>query len=352
MESKVEKAVKKGNLSSYGFTRKTGYSFLAIFGCLVLILVLSITQARFEKDAFLDLQYWVNFAIVSAITIFGMITGQQMGDDVSKNNPSGNFRKTLNRYSDIYEKINEKKLFAFFEDWLEDFRQRKIVKKIQEYLKDNGVHQFEVLDLDLLELNNLKSAFKKDWKETKHYEKYFDKKTNESVTYFLSYTEEQIECIKNVFLGKIKVSKLPKSFFMDALNRFSKDMWESASKSNRKKSMFLSLNYFYKIFGLLAMSLITTGLVGDFRGGISKSTIAIMMMSRAFTLTMAVIWGFYIGSELTKIDTSYMIFKVNVLSQYNEEIELNVYSPISIEEKAKKMYEESVKENEQEAILD
>ena len=365
-EDKLNEAINKNKFEKYGLTRKSFYSIIRVLACILLIVIVSIAHVGFNKEFYKNIDYWINLTILCGLAIFGMFTGEQMGDDINRNNPKGRFRRSLGKYSAQYEKVDQKKLFSYFEDWLDFYRDRKLKKKIKDILKENGIHQLEVLDLDLSELSNLSKPFKKDWKGTENEKKYYNAKKNESITYFMSYDEEQIELIKFCKKGKVKVSKLPSSFFTDALNVYEKDMWESAAHSQAKKNAYLSLNTTYKLFGLLAFSFLMAGLEPLADGDTTAQEVLYSLFSKLFTLITSIIWGMYIGMELVKIDTTYLDYKIRMLSLYEEEYDLKIFNPKSIEQKAEEEYlknetileqhsiekQEEIENEQQENILD
>lgn len=327
--NKVNKAINENKLNKYGVTKKTLYSVGGMLVCIFLIIVLSITQAKFDTESIKTVAFWIDFVILAGLCIYGMISGQQSGDDMARNNPKGSFRVALKNFKTIFEKIDSLMLFAYFDEWLDDYRERKLRKKIESVLKDNGIHQMEVLDLDWKEVDKLTAPFKKTWGNGK------------KDTYFLTYTQEQIEVIKYCKAGKVKVSKLPRSFFVDAFYQSEKDMWESAAKASQKKSAYLSTSYIYRIVILLVVSILSAGLVPGMGNGVSQATVWLSLAKRVFCVTTAFIWGIFIGFELVKIDISYIDFKVDVLNLYYQENELKIYVHKSIEEKAKRIYEET-----------
>ncbi len=334
-EQQIERAVSDNKLNKFNFTKKTVYSALSLLICVILIFVMSLTQAVFDASLLRTLSYWVSLSILVALCIFGMTAGQQVGDDYFKNLPNGLFRTALKKFVKAFQRVNDSVLFAYFEDWLIFYRERKLKRKIEQLLKDNGIKQMEVLNLDVKEVEKLTDYYKKSWVGTDYEGKY---KNDE--TYFLVYTEEQIEIIKYCLTGKVKVSNLPRSFFVDAFNQSEKDMWESSAKSGKKKSMYLSANYIYKILALIAISVATSGLVPGSKD-LGNGQVWISLAQRLFCLSTAYVWGIYVGYELTKMDSSYLEFKTDILNLYYEEFNLKIFVPENIEEKAKKGYEEA-----------
>jgi len=328
-ENKVSKSFIDNKLNKYGITKKTFYSVGGIFICIFFIIVLSITQARFDTSLIATVAFWLDFVILSGLCIYGMISGQQTGDDVARNNPNGAFRTSLKKFGNSFSKLDSLMLFAYFDEWLELYREKKIRKKTEAILKDFGIHQMEVLKLDLSEVDLLTKPFKKSWN------------SGEKDTYFLTYTPEQIAVIKECLTGKIKVSKLPRTFFIDAFYHSEKDMWESAARSSRKKSAFLGINYTYRIIALLALSILSAGLVPGMADGAGQAEVWLSLAKRIFCVVSAFLWGIFIGFEMVKIDISYLDFKTDILNLYYQEYELKIYIPNTIEEKAKKLYEEN-----------
>lgn len=328
-ENKVSKAMLENKLNKYGMTKKTFYSLGSLVICIGLIIILSVTGATFNSKAIRTLAFWIDFAILAGLCIYGMISGQQTGDDMARNNPNGLFRNTLAKFGSIFNKIDTLMLFAYFDEWLDWYRDRKLKKKIESILKDAGIHQMEVLRLDLKEVDKLTEPFKKTWQN------------GEKDTYFLTYTPEQIQLIKYCMTGNVKVSKLPRSFFVDAFYNSERDMWESAAKSGKKKGAYLGVSYMYKIGLLLVLSILSAGLGPGSYGEGGQAAVWLALGKRIFCVTTAFVWGIFVGSEIVKIDVSYLDFKTDVLNQYHQECELNIYSPKNIEEKAKEIYEQN-----------
>ena len=327
--NKLNKAFLDNKLNKYGVTKKSFYALGSLFMCIVLIVVLSITQATFNSESLATPEFWIDFIILAGLCIFGMISGQQTGDDMGRNNPNGVFRASLGKYGTTFERIDALMLFAYFDEWIDWYRERKLNKKIESILKDSGIHQMEVLKLDLLEVDKLTAPFKKVWNNGK------------KDTYFVTYTQEQIDLIKYCKTGNIKVSKLPRSFFLDAFYHSEKDLWESAANSSKKKTSFLSTSYLYRIFLLLSISILSAGLQPGSDDETSAATVWLSLAKRLFCVTTAFVWGIYIGFEMVKIDVTYLDFKTDILNLYYQEYELKIYVPNTLEEKAKKMYNEA-----------
>lgn len=344
-EKKVTKFIDRAN--EYGVTKKTLYSLLSILCVIALIIIISIANAGFNADEIKKISFWVNYALLCGICIYGMISGQQIGDDISRNNKKGAFRSALGKYAIVYKNLEDKKYLPYVDDWLMFFKIRKVKRKMENFLNDYGIYQPEVLNLTKDELPNLLKAWKKDWSNTPFAGQY-----ENDVTYFLSYTEEQIEAIKYCLDGNIKVAPLSKSFFVNPLNQSTKDMWESAAKSEKKKGAYMGLNYVYKIVMLLVMSFVLTGLDAGLKGNATVKSVCLDLISRIAQMITATVWGVFIGCEIVKIDVEYLSFKEDVLKQCVDEIDNQVFIPKKLEEKAMEEYILQQKETVKEVTLE
>ena len=337
-KAKGVKALIEGLEDSYGVTKRTLYSILGIFGCLVLTVVMSITGAGFNPEVFATWNYWTGMIIQFAIAIFSMITGEQIGDDTQRNKPDGQFRRELSNYKKQYNRIDEKNIFEYFEDWLETYRERKRAKKTIQTIREFGIKQLEVLDLDITDLDNLKTPWEKDWKGTPFEEKYLNPKTGESKTKFLSLTDEQIEVVKQILAGGIRVSYVSPSYFLNALKGTSVDEWERAHKADKKKGSKLASGYSYRLFMLLVLSLISNGLMAVPYE--SAGAVFLNIAVRIFVLITSVVWGIYLGFKIVDMDIIFLAFKTYIVKLYCDESEKGTFVPESIEEKAERQLAE------------
>lgn len=350
-EKKFEKISEKAEL--YGVTKKTLFSILSIVSTIIVLFAIAFTQAGFDITKFQTVDYWVGFVMLFGISIWGMINGQQIGDDLGRNNKNGAFRAVLGRYSNICKALDDNKYFAFFEDWLFIYRQRKLRKKIEGILSDNNINQYAVLDLDLTDLDMLKAPFKKEWKGTEHEGKYKD-----DITYFRSYSEEQIAIIKYCIEGKVKIANLPSSFFISVYQQNSKDMWESSARAAEKKSLMIGTSFFFQGLLMLTSSFLLKGLIPGWREGFDIVEALLDLASQLFNMFMGVVLGVFLGYNIVKIDLTYLEFKVSVLKQYKDELEAKIFVPKSEEEKAKEEYESKIgeedgrKEDDQSGTMD
>lgn len=332
------KALIDGKLDSYGVTKRTIYSIMGIFGCLILTVVMSITGAGFDPSVFFTWNYWTSMIVQFAISIFSMITGRQIGDDTQKNKPNGQFRKELSTYSAQYNRIDTSGYFDYFETWIEIYRENKLQDKIKKTLRKFGIKQDEVLDLDLCDIPNLNKPWAKDWTGTPFYDKYYDKEKNESKTIFKSLSETQIKALESILNGGVRVSEVSASYFMTALKGTSVDEWERAASADKKKGARLASGYTYRIFSMLAISLIVNGLIPSPYE--DASSVALNIATRIFVLITSVIWGIYLGFKIVDMDIVFLSYKCYILKKYGDEAESGAFKPETIKEEAEREYAE------------
>lgn len=355
-ENKVNKAFLNGKMEKYGITRKTVYSSLSILACVALIVIFSITQAYFNPAKLKSISYWVTLAIQIAICIFGMIAGKQSGDDISRNKLGGRYRTSLGAYSEVIKMIKDLGLYSYIGDWLENYRQRKLQDKIRMVLGDNGIRQMEVLDLDYADLPNLKrGGWQKNWDNTPFKLKYWKNDEERSYTNFVEYTDHQIAVIRAVKEGKIKVSRLPSTFFVNAFSESEKDEWESSANASKKKGLYLGVNYAYKVGSMAIFSVLLTGLeVASTVPGDSTAvqSMWLTIISRISALIMSYVWGTFVGFNMVKIDNEYLDFKISTMTTMTEEYKNGTYKKLSVEEMAKEAYEKRKKQTDSLTIIE
>lgn len=353
-EEKKEREVRKlidAKIEEYGMTKKTLYSVFGIMGCLLLTIVMSITGMGFNPAVFMTWNYWVGMIIQFGIAIFSMITGQQIGDDTQRNRPDGQYRKELGYYRTQYNRIDANGIFEYFEAWLETYKERKLQKKIIDTLRDFGIAQVEVLDLDFNDLPELVRPFSKDWSETPFYEKYYNPKTEKSETKFLSLTKDQIDAVTKIKQGYVKIPSVSSSYFMNALKGTSVDEWERAAKADKKKGGQLANGYTYRIFMMLILSLASNGIItSPYADG---GAVALNIATRIFVLVTSVIWGIFLGFKSVELDMTFLAYKTYIIKMYADEYANGKFKPETIEEKAERElreYEEQAKKKESETI--
>ena len=339
-KDRSEKLINVHGVNKYGMTIKTMFALLSVLMCVLLVFIIDFVRAKFDTNFFKSVDYWISFAVQSILTIFGMIAGQNIGDDINKNKANGQFRINLLKFKEVFNKIVNEKLYSYFDDWLILYQEKKRRKKMEVFLRDNGVYQTEVLDLEIKDLSNLDKSWAKNWEHTPYYDKYYSPKTKQSITYFLSYTEEQISAIEKCLKGEIKTSKISSTFFFNALNPYEDDVWETAAHSKRHKGKYFGSTYFRKIAGLLIISALLAGFQPSWSENVSNADVWLSLISNLFTLCTATFWGVFISYGANKIDIMFLEFKINMLREYCEQIESKQFIPKTIEQKAQEQYQQ------------
>lgn len=331
--SKIESQAIKGKIEKVGKSKKSIVSALGIVGVIAIVTVVSFTQAQFSAAKIKTWQFWVNLAIMVALSIYSMAMGEKMGDDWIKNNENSNFRIQLAKYNAVLKSLEVGTYFSYFADWLEDVRLRKKKKEEQIFLKDCGIYQMEVLNLDRNELQLLINPYKKEW-------------GNGKTTIFKSLTKEQIEAIEFVMDGGIKVSSIKDEWFKTGVEYKTKDMWESAAKAGLKKTLFINESRIYRIATICALSCLLNTLIPGSNGG-SSAQAWIDYSSRIGTIMMSVVFGILVGWQAINIDRDYLVFKTEKLQQYKNEYDCGFYKHESFDEQVKREYEEYEKKQEE-----
>ena len=332
------KAIVEGKMEDYGATKRTAYSIIGIVGCLVVTVVMSITGMGFDPSVFRTWNYWTGLIIQYAIAIFAMITGRQMGDDTQRNKPDGQYRKELKTYKGHYERVDAMGYITYFDAWLTIYKDKLLKKRIMDVLADFGIRQVQVLDLDISDVPSLAKPFTKDWTGTPFEDKYRNPETGESKTVFLSLNEVQREALSGILQGLVKVEHISPSYFLNALKGTSTDGWRQAAKADKKIGAKLLTSYTYKLLMILAISLVTNGLIPDpYESG---DAVALNIATRIFTLLSATIWGIYTGFKIVEMDIIFLAYKSYILQLYADESEKGVFKPETVEQQAQREFDE------------
>lgn len=325
-KSKIETDSVKGKIEKLGKTKKSIVSVIGILGVILIITFISFVNAQFSGAKIKTWQFWVNLAIMVALGIYSMVMGERLGDDIIKNNENSNFRKTLAKYTKIYDSLLVGVYFSYFADWLEGQRLKKKRKDEMSFLKSCGIHQMEVLELDRSELHNLIHPYRTQ--------------VNGKTVTFKSLTKAQIEAIEYVFDGNIKVSVIEDEWFKTGVDYKTKDMWESASKASTKKLLLVNEARVFKIATICALSCLTNTLIPGESGDGASKQMMIDYASRIGTIMMAVVSGIFVAWQAINIDRDYLNFKISKLTLFKNEFDSGLYKHETFEEQANRAYEE------------
>lgn len=301
--------------------RKTFLTGISVLFAIIIIIITSVLNAGLNPDNWNSTEFLSNLIITIAIGIFGVISGQGMGDNYFRTNEKGLFVSTYNSYNTMRTKINVH--IDKFEDWNKRLYAKEYYQKCVRYLKNNyGIKQAElILELDKNQVLLLEQP------------RFFE--TSKGKTAFNSLTKEQIKAARKVLTGKIKMKYVHDSYFLNAYSKNkTQSMYEIASEQSKKqRQKYLSL-MFYRVMVIIVFGFIMSGLVIDTQdpGGFNQAMIN--LISRLFTLFTSLAFGTLVASDLIKDECIYLDYKTTMLERFLIDVETNKFTAKSEEEKA------------------
>lgn len=301
--------------------RKTFLTGISVLFAIIIIIITSVLNAGLNPDNWNSTEFLSNLIITIAIGIFGVISGQGMGDNYFRTNEKGLFVSTYNSYNTMRTKINVH--IDKFEDWNKRLYAKEYYQKCVRYLKNNyGIKQAElILELDKNQVLLLEQP------------RFFE--TSKGKTAFNSLTKEQIKAARKALTGKIKMKYVHDSYFLNAYSKNkTQSMYEIASEQSKKqRQKYLSL-MFYRVMVIIVFGFIMSGLVIDTQdpGGFNQAMIN--LISRLFTLFTSLAFGTLVASDLIKDECIYLDYKTTMLERFLIDVETNKFTAKSEEEKA------------------
>lgn len=301
--------------------RKTFLTGISVLFAIIIIIITSVLNAGLNPDNWNSTEFLSNLIITIAIGIFGVISGQGMGDNYFRTNEKGLFISTYNSYNTMRTKINVH--IDKFEDWNKRLYAKEYYQKCVRYLKNNyGIKQAElILELDKNQVFLLEQP------------RFFE--TSKGKTAFNSLTKEQIKAARKVLTGKIKMKYVHDSYFLNAYSKNkTQSMYEIASEQSKKqRQKYLSL-MFYRVMVIIVFGFIMSGLVIDTQDPGRFNQAMINLISRLFTLFTSLAFGTLVASDLIKDECIYLDYKTTMLERFLIDVETNKFTAKSEEEKA------------------
>lgn len=311
---------------------------------LILIVIMTVSNVIIDPEK-LNFYSWAsNTLIICGIMIFGLLMGESIGVDKQVENVNGLYQRNLKEYNERNKEIEG--IVIYFSQFFLWFKKKELYEKKVEYLINHDVDGEMVENIvkyvridDLFELSQHAICLK-------------DKNGND--IFIEKQGEEQIEAIKNVLQGKIKVDCPNTSYFLNAFeNSKSVSVLEVGKQIDKEIAINKHFNRIFKIGISVVVSLIFSMLtVNDFMGhGTAQEQLNAWfnLISRLTALATSLLSGWLSGSQEVKLRAKKVKNKYIVLTLFKNAFESKEFIPASANELAKKNYE-SYLEEKQKAI--
>lgn len=325
----MEKEKKVKVNSEYLKDRKTIFTIFCLSIAFILTIILGFGTSFFFRP--LDnATFWGDLAISFALCVYCLYFGVPEATDLYKKKKDGRYQNAeisfLKVRDDVSKRDND------FNQWLENY----YVKNRDDYflmiLSLHGSINKQVLDLDRNELSNLSHPYKKDWKDTE----FEGRKT----TYFRSMNDEQIEIVKEIFDGKIKVERIPNDYFKTLNGKVVANEYITQCRLKKKQTWHYAFLIIYRIIMVFAFAFVFSIFGVQIENAQSGSEIldrVITTISRIWTMLSSFVYGFSLGKIMVMNEASTIEYKTRTNEMFINDKE---FKAISNEDLARKEYED------------
>lgn len=319
---------------------------LTILWGAILIVVITLVNVAIDPSR-LNFYTWIsNTLIICGIMIFGLFMGESLGVDKQTENVNGLYQKNLKDFNDRSNELE--RILIYFSQFFLWFKKKELYEKKLKYLIDNDV------DGDMVE--NIVRYVKIEHLEdlSKHAIKLVDRSGKDI---FIEKQEiNQINAIKDVLQGKIKVDCPNPSYFLNAFeNSRTQSILEEGKHIDKEISFNRHFSRAMKISVSIAISLVFSMLtVNEFWGDASSTqqmTAWLNLISRLTALTTSLFSGLISGSTEVKLRARKIKNKYLVLTLFKNAYESKEFIPQNATELAKKNYESYLEEKQKSEVI-
>ena len=305
-------------------------AFVIIWG-FVLIVVMTITNIGFDEH-FSFIKWLSNSLIIFGIIVFGLLMGESWGKDNRKHDQKGLYAKSLNEFEDLIDGLkNEMTYFGQFYTWELD---RENKSKKTNFLLSTGMsYEKAKLIINELTINDLETIINHPMK------------VEGGIIRKLE--EHEIDSVKQVLEGKIKVNADSVSYFLSAYDDDSSNLTESletGKKTQKQRDINRKSHRIIKIVSSLGISLVIGALaVKDFVSG-SDTQAWTNLVSRIFALVTSFFSGWLSGTTDVKLQAIQLIGKIKVINTFHTCLTEKIFIPLSEEQLAEKELQQDIVE--------
>lgn len=298
--------------------KKIALGVLALLSVIICVAISSFIPFTFSLETIKTKKFITNELLIAAIVIISMVSTIFIGQASNAQNECSRLAKARAAFFLSVDKITN--ISAFYQ-WVKEVLQPNDIHAIYERkLKELGIEDFTVLDLEIDEIEQLLN--KAGQFNDKHYK---------------GLSKEQIKLVKNIKHGKYKVNLVDPSYYITVKNiSGNRTVTEKASKEMTKKSAYLT----YSVISKLTMTIVTSCIFASLaKDVLVEQEIAESLMtfgSRMFSMISSAFMGYLVGCQINDIDAEYIEMRSMVHNQFLQD---KTFTPKTIEEIAKEEYE-------------
>lgn len=328
MEKNEKKKINPSVYKEYFSDKKTVMTIFSLTLAFVLVILLSFGTNFFFKE--LDSSFWSDLAISFALCVYCLYFGIPEGKNLYQKKNNGRYKVALHKFEEARQ-VSMKHDFEF-NQWLESYYEKNKKDYLLSVLSLHGNINPYALDLDYYELDELKRPFKKVWDDTEF--------SGRKPTYFRSMTDDQIEILKDIYNGEIKVERIPDDFFKTLNGKILISEYIEQMRERKKNRLQVGLLIVGRVIMVFAFAFIFASFGMSLSDSQDASVVfkqVYSMISRMWTMISSFIYGFSLGKFIVMRDSSVLEYKARVNIEFNCD---KKFTYLSEDEMAKKEYEE------------
>ena len=317
---------KKGQYKEYLNDRKTIMTMIALSFAFLFVILLSFgVQLTFRKLD--DPAFWTDLAISFALCVYCLYFGIPEAKNLYEKKTNGRYQIATLTFRNIREKNSKKDVE--FNQWLDQYYLHSKKDYFKSILSIHGIENPYVLDLDYYDLDELKKPFKKCWKDTEF--------AGREDTYFRTLTDEQINVLKAIYKGEIKVEKLPHDYFKTINGKMVSSEYIERQREQKRQTRKYAFLIGYRILMVFAFSFVFALFGVALTDGEKVMESILSLVFRLWTMISSFTYGFAVGRIITTDKCNVIEYKirVNELFAYDKD-----FKAFSAEELARKEYED------------
>ena len=301
--------------------RKILLGSISIILCVALIAVCSFIPLIVRPK--LDNIFWINEALIVAITIFSLISAMFIGQASNAQDERSNLAKARASFLETIKKIININAFS---QWIKKVMQPNDVNAVKERkMREVGIEDYSVLDLEYEEIKSLLETPQKY-----------------NGRFYKGISKRQINALLKIKRNGVNVSLVEPDYYLYAKSiSDNRTITERSSKEGIKKSLFLTRSIIFKVLITLVVAvIIALFAIGDKSDPNWWKEAILQFIARLWALVSSSFMGYIVGCQVNDIDASYIEMRIVVQNMFLQDKE---FKPIDTQEEAKQEFIERVK---------
>lgn len=278
--------------------KKILVGIIALISVIAVVTVSSFFPFIIKPDSLTKSSFWTNELLAIAIVVISMVATMFIAMAWNEGMPNSNIAIARDKFDTSVPKITNPN--AFFQ-WVREVMQPDDIKQMHiRLMRENGIKDYSVLDLDRMEIKELE-----------------DKPCEFNGRRYSSLSKEQVKTLLDIKDGKIGVTLCDPSYYMTVKSTSgSKTISERTGNESKKKGLYITQSFASKLILTLMVAMIFSSLVYDQAQGGDTASNLMKFTSRLVSMGSGMFSGFILGCQINDIDAEYVEMRVIVHEKF------------------------------------